>query len=131
MKHFSGSHLKSVTNLSLEPLKESKVLDSLNLSYCTELQKEFFISLVPQKLKFVNFVIDGIGPIQSEILQCLENSKTSLRHMSLQSAKFEKPESKHFKNIGDCSNLDYLDFAGIVGLGEDSIGAMSGSMIYL
>lgn len=99
------------------------------MSYCSHVQKEFFTSLTAQKLKFCSFIVDGIGPIHSEFLQCLEHSKSSLKHLSLQSVKFEKTDSKDFKAIADCANLEYLDFAGAVGLGEDCIGVMSGSKI--
>lgn len=129
LKHLSCSHLSAATTQSLEPLRESKVLESLNLSYCSHVQKEFFTSLTPQKLKFSSFVVDGIGPIQSEFLQCLENSKSTLKHLSLQSTKFDKTDSKDFKAIADCSNLEYLDFAGVAGLGEECIGVMSGSKL--
>lgn len=83
--------------------------------------------LIHMKPKLKSLSIDGVPPMPCDILQCIENSKVSLKHFSMQSVELQKIDPKFLKFLADCTNLLHLDLAGAKGLAEDSINLMIGS----
>ncbi len=69
-------------------MSASSQLEHLNVSYCKALTKDFFSMLRDMKLKLKHCQLDGLGPLHSEALCCLESSKASMQHLSIQSVEF-------------------------------------------
>lgn len=88
LKGFLCSHLKSATDTSLARLAKMPNIDTINVSYCRGLTKDFFESFKGTKQKFKALMADGCGPVNSDFLQMFENSKNTLTQLSLQSFKF-------------------------------------------
>ncbi|EGR27769.1 hypothetical protein IMG5_189420 [Ichthyophthirius multifiliis] len=128
IKFFAAHNDESVNDISLEPLKNAKKLEKLNISFNFQISNQTIDYLIQAGQKFKELLLSNLEKINGDKLSIvLDNSADNLQYLDVSFMPQQEINKNIMDKIGNCRKLQQLVLTGSINIDDNGIyGLISG-----